>query len=378
LKIVLSEDYFEGYLEPAFAIEYAVLDGCQRFKENVNLSAKAQHHRLFAMPKVLVCGVINWDVTLFVDQLPEAGEEVRVNRVLSFPGGKGANTAVAAARILGSAAQVGLIGMLGSDDTAARQIKILREEGLDTSCIMKDNSVSSGQAYVIIDSKGEDMILTHRAANQMMTRELVLRQNVTSAIEQASMIIIIDPPLEVASTIIEHVRNKKMDTTVIWSPALLARHGLPALYDHMRKVDYAILNELEAKLLAESSATDDGIYACAKVSESLGGKKVVTTLGRKGCIFCEGGKKILIPSIDLASFDLRTVNTAGAGDAFIGAFAALKIKGFDDLKSLFLANIAAALKTAKEETQGSPNYDEIKHYSDLGRSRSLYESIKRL
>jgi len=122
------------------------------------------------MPRMFVCGVINWDTALFVESLPGPGEEVRVVRTSSFPGGKGANTAVAAARILGPA-QVGMAGMLGSDSVAEEQIRILEQEGVDTSCVAKQPAADSGTAYVIVGNKGEDMILTHMAANLMMTEE---------------------------------------------------------------------------------------------------------------------------------------------------------------------------------------------------------------
>jgi ribokinase len=81
------------------------------------------------MPKILVCGAINWDTMLFVDRFPNPGEEVRVRRVISLPGGKAANTAVAAVKILG-ANSVGVIGMLGVDDIANSQIRYSRMRGL--------------------------------------------------------------------------------------------------------------------------------------------------------------------------------------------------------------------------------------------------------
>ena len=79
------------------------------------------------MPKILVCGAINWDTTLFVERLQKPGEEVRATKVVSVPGGKASNTAVAAAKILGTKS-VGVIGMLGIDNIAEKQIKILQND----------------------------------------------------------------------------------------------------------------------------------------------------------------------------------------------------------------------------------------------------------
>lgn len=323
------------------------------------------------MTSILVCGVINWDTTLFVDKLPIPGEEVRVNRISSVPGGKGANTAVAAARILG-ASEVGIIGMLGVDEIANKQIKILENEGIDVSLIMKHERLESGHAYVVVDSNGEDMILTHMAANQMMTPEIIVNEGIRSGIKQASMIIIIDPPLEVASKLAEQA--KQMGKIVVLSPALLSKYGLIALRNYFNNADYIILNEQEASFLASAK---DGISACKKISEILDGKNnIITTLGNKGCVLCHNGKIATIPTIDMASFGLKIQSTAGAGDTFIGTFGAFKTKGFNDAESLFLANIAAALKTTKEETRGSPSYTEIKRYADDERMRLLFNNIE--
>jgi ribokinase len=321
------------------------------------------------MPRLLVCGVINWDTALFVQALPSPGEEVRVVRSSSFPGGKGANTAVAAARILGPG-QVVMAGMLGSDRIAEQQIRILEQEGVDTSCISKKQGADSGTAYVIVDSKGEDMILTHMAANLMMTEGFAASGQVSSAIDGASAIVVIDPPLEVAAALL--ARARKAGKMTIWSPALLTQLGLAPLQETMKNVDYLVLNEHEASQLA---LVEGGAEACSKLAAGLG-CRVVTTLGKRGCVFCWEGSEVMIPAMDLASYSLKIISTAGAGDAFVGTFAAMKVKGMDDMEALFAANIAAALKTTKEEARGSPTFDEVSWYRNDGRMRSLFSGIK--
>jgi len=321
------------------------------------------------MPRLLVCGVINWDTALFVQTLPAPGEEVRVVRISSFPGGKGANTAVAAARMLGPA-QVGMVGMLGSDSVAEQQIRVLEQEGVDTSYISRQQGADSGTAFVIIDSKGEDMILTHMAANLMMTRELVSSSGISSAIEEAGAIVVIDPPLEVAAALL--ARARKAAKLTVWSPGLLAKMGLAALRESMKNVDYLVLNEHEASQL---TLVDGGAAACKRLSEALG-CKVVTSLGSKGCVFCWDEREAAVPTMDLASYSLKTVSSAGAGDAFLGTFAAMKVKGMDDIEALFTANIAAALKTTKEEARGVPTLDEVSRYRNDGKMRSLFSGIK--
>jgi ribokinase len=307
------------------------------------------------MPKVLICGAINWDTTLFVERLPNPGQEIRVMRVASEPGGKGANTAVAAARILGNNT-VATIGMLGVDDIADRQLRILQDQGVDTTLILGSEKLLSGQAYVIVDKNGEDMILTYQAANLALTPEFVESSKVLSAIEESSMIIVIDPPLDVATALI--VKSKDRGKTIIWAPALLTNYGFSVLERYIRDVDYLILNQQEAKSL---TSIHDGMQACTKISNAINGK-VVVTLGHEGCMLCSGGKGKKIPPLHLSLSGLDVASTAGAGDTLVGVFGALKVKGFDDARALYLANIAAALKTTREETRASPTYEEIQRY----------------
>lgn len=310
------------------------------------------------MPKILVCGAINWDTMLFVDRFPNPGEEMRVTKVISVPGGKAANTAVAAVKILG-ANSVGIIGMLRVDDIADKQIKILQNEGVETSLIFRHEGMLSGQAYVIVDSKGEDVILTHQAANLAIRPEDVARPEVRFAIDKSSTIIVIDPPLDIAGSLI--IYAGRIGKNVIWSPALLTNYGLSAVQRYMIHVDYLILNQQEARSL---TLMDNGVQACTKISNSLGGRSVVVTLGDGGCVICTDGKSMIIPPMHLASSDLKTVSTVGAGDTFVGAFGAFKLKGCEDLRALYIANIAAALKTAREETRASPSHEEIKRHVD--------------
>jgi ribokinase len=308
------------------------------------------------MPKILVCGAINWDTTLFVERFPNPGEEVRTTKVISVPGGKAANTAVAGAKILGTN-NVGVIGMLGADSIAENQIKILENEGIDTSLIFRHEGMPSGQAYVIVDRKGENVILTYQAANLAIMPEEVAQPKVLSAIDNSSTVIVIDPPLDTAGSLITYASNARK--RIIWSPALLTSYGISALQKYLSHVDYLILNQQEAGSLI---SIEDGVEACSKISNSLSGINVVVTLGDKGCTLCTNGKNMIIPPLDFSS-DLRIVSTVGAGDAFLGAFGAFKLKGFEDAQALYLANIAAALKASREDTRASPTFEEITRYA---------------
>jgi sugar/nucleoside kinase (ribokinase family) len=202
------------------------------------------------------------------------------------------------------------------------------------------------------------------------SKNITDNREIVSAIVKCTTIIIIDPPLDVATIL--SIEGKNRGKTIIISPALLTRQGFATIGKYLGNADYVILNQQEAKFLA---SVDDSIAACSKLSNMLNGKRIITTLGKKGCVFCHENKRTIIPTIDLTHFGLKVRSTAGAGDSFVGAFGAFKSKGLDDLESIFLANIAAALKTTSEETRGSPAYDEIRHYADHEFVRSLYNQI---
>ena len=317
----------------------------------------------------LVSGAINWDTSIFVDSFPSPGEEVKAKKIVSVPGGKGANVAVASARILG-ANEVGIIGALGDDDIADKQIKILREEGVYTSCIKRIDGASSGQAYIVVDQNGENFILTYKAANHMITADMTNDDATINAIKDSKLMTVIDPPLEVADALISNAKN--FGKTVIWSPGTLVRHGFDLLKELFLKTDYVIMNKSESLIL---TGINDAVKASLTLSDKIRGKRVITTLGTEGCAFCWETKTAKLPALDLAALGLRAINAVGAGDAFVGAFAALKIKGFGDVEALFMANIAGSLKTTKEETRGSPSYAEIRRYFDDQRVQSLFTKI---
>ncbi len=313
----------------------------------------------------LVAGAINWDVTLFVDELPKAGDEVKVKKVINVAGGKGANIAVASARILDKN-QVGMLGALGNDTIGDEQISILESEGVDVSCIKRFN-MHSGQAYILVDSKGENVILTYKAVNDMLRAEILDEEHIGKALRDVEHVVVIDPPIEFASALISKARA--LGKRVTWAPALLTRLGYDVLHPGISKVDYLILNEHECLRLADAKDVMQGVKA-------LKAKRVIVTLSSKGCIMHWGNNTMLIPALDLSAMGMQIKSTVGAGDALIGTFVALLLRGYGESEALFLANVAAALKVTKEETRGSPYYSELISMINDPQVRRLMQEIK--
>ncbi len=307
------------------------------------------------MVDLVCCGAINWDINLFMGRLPLTGEEVAVKEIQRVSGGTAANVSVAAARILGLG-RVAFIGALGDDDVAERQLAILTEEGVETSGILRVPGEESGQAYITIGLNGENEIHTYFGANLKLSTEHLSRPDTLKMIREASMAVIMDPPLNVAESLAELCSKK--GGTVIWDPGVYVELGLEALASTLRNVDYFVLNHLEFENLLGTS--DPG-----KVGATLGderkGIKAIIKRGGEGCVLREHetGTTLHVGAVPLERLGLRVVNTVGCGDAFIGAFAAAKVEGADDLDALRMGCAAGSFKATRMETRGGPTSDEL-------------------
>ena len=304
-------------------------------------------------PELGITGALNWDINLFVKDIPKGGHEVVVEKIDRVPGGKGGNVAVAASRILGEG-HVALVACLGRDEVGKKQIAILKQEGVETGAIQILDNLESGQAYITIDGKGSNVIATHFGANAGLKSEHLMLPTVQSVLGNLKMLVVIDPPRKVAGKLLAEAR--RLRRSVMWHPGVLTRFGLNEFGKEMSDLDYLILNEHEAVQFAGAKKLEDSIQAFRKVSPRA---KILVTLGNKGAAFYSEDKTSKIRSISLKKLDRKVVNTAGSGDAFVGAFAAYKLLGKDDVTALRYANMAGALKACHPETRGSPTRKDL-------------------
>jgi len=308
------------------------------------------------MAKVLVIGAINWDINLHVERFAKVGEEIPVSRITRVPGGKAANVAVAAARILGPN-RVSLIGALGNDSIAEAQIEILTKEGVDTSSV-KIVDGESGQAYIVIDSDGRNMIHTLFGANLEIAPEDLLESKRRRLIDESSLITIMDPPLETVFKMAELGRAR--DRTVLWDPGVRSSLGVERLKRVLELIQYLVVNEVEVGNLAGTTDSSKAISSLLEVNESL---RLIVKLGSEGCLMATGDGSIKIPGVPLGRFGMRVVNTVGCGDAFLGVLSASLVSGFEVLEALKRANLAGAFKATRPETRGSPTERELKEFA---------------
>jgi ribokinase len=302
------------------------------------------------MVSLVVCGAINWDISCFVEQLPVPGEEVTIKHITRVSGGTGGNVAVAAARILG-AKEVALIGALGKDDIARRQIAALEDEGVITEGIDQIARVESGQAYILVDQTGENVIASHLGANARLGPEHLNKAQVKQQLHECRGIVLTDPNLEVAEELIKLA--KRRDVPVFWDPGILIGPNREELHSLAKKAEVLFLNETEASALLGVSELNMSLQ---KLKELGFGNYTVLKLGAQGAAMLEptSGVVVEIPTLPLKKLGLNVVSTVGCGDVFAGVFAAYYINQSSLVQSLIMASAAAGLNATRPETRGSP------------------------
>jgi len=317
------------------------------------------------MVSLVVCGAINWDISCFVERLPVPGEEVTAEYITRVSGGTGGNVAVAAARILG-AKKVALIGALGRDDIARQQIAILEDEGVITAGIHQIVGEESGQAYILVDQEGENVIASHLGANARLGLKHLNKVELKRQLRECQGIVLTDPPLEVAEGLINLA--KRHDIPVLWDPGILIGPNQEALLSLAKKAEVIFLNETEASALLGTSELKTSFQRLRKLGF---GNHIVLKLGAQGAVMLEpaSGTVIEIPALPLKELGLNVINTVGCGDVFAGVFAAYHVMGNSLEQSLIMASAAAGLNATRPETRGSPDRARLEEV--VNRSRRL-------
>jgi ribokinase len=323
------------------------------------------------MASLVVCGAINWDISCFVERLPVPGEEVTIKNITRVSGGTGGNIAVAAARILG-AKEVALIGALGKDDIARQQIAALEDEGVITTGIHQIAGVESGQAYIMVDQKGENIIASHLGANARLSLGHLNKAQVKQQLQECQGIVLTDPPLEVAVELIHLAKPRAVP--VLWDPGILISPNREALQSLARQAEALFLNETEASALLGSGELNTSLQRLRKLGFH---NHIVLKLGAQGAAMLEpaSGTVTEVPALPLKKLGLNVVSTVGCGDVFAGVFGAYNVLGSSLVQSLIMASAAAGLNAAKPETRGSPERANLEEVAN--RSRELGFTVRK-
>jgi ribokinase len=280
------------------------------------------------MGRVFVAGSINMDVVATAERHPRIGETVAGNAVLYFPGGKGANQAVAAARL---GAPTMLIGRLGKDAFGDELKAFLAVQGVDLSFVQQTSEAHTGTAVITI-ANADNTIVVIPGANALVSAADVAAPVLAKGDVAVSQFEI---PLPSISAFFS--RARAAGTTTILNPA----PAIEAERDLLDLADILILNESELGLLAKTELRDsDAAAVFIEAARSLQTKDttICVTLGKRGVLALVDGKPLIIPG-----HAVKAVDTTGAGDCFVGAVAAQLAAGTSIREALHYANSAASI-----------------------------------
>ncbi len=298
-------------------------------------------------PKILVIGSSNTDMVTLSDRLPKPGETVISNEFYITQGGKGANQAVAAARLGG---EVTFVARLGSDDFARQAIAGYEQDGISTQYITHDPKAPTGIALINIDQAGENMIVANMGANARLSIEDV--DKCMPAFESADVVL---SQLEIP---IETVLHSAKIARELSKPFLLNPAPPAKLPDELIALcTYIIPNETEASYFSNIELVDDdSVNRAADHFLKKGVKNVIITLGKRGAYWQDSNSFRIIPAPEV-----KAIDTVGAGDVFCGAFALGIAEKNSVEEAILFSNRCASLSVTRKGAQnGIPFRAEIK------------------
>ncbi|MFE0555947.1 ribokinase [Paenibacillus sp. NPDC058910] len=280
------------------------------------------------MAKIVVIGSASMDLVVTSTKRPGAGETVLGDSFKTVPGGKGANQAVAAARL---GAEVTMIGCVGEDSFGETILSNLQENGVITEYVEPVTGIESGTAHIIL-AEGDNSIVVVKAANDRITPDYV---DQAAEVIQAADIVLIQQEIP--------------EETVVHVSELCARYQVPLMLNPaparpvpsvvIERAAYMTPNEHEAAILFGDEPLGDVLRRYPN--------KLIVTEGKRGVRYFDGNEEVVVPG-----YKVEAVDTTGAGDTFNGAFAVALSEGMSMADSLRFANRAASLSVMKFGAQG--------------------------
>ena len=286
-------------------------------------------------PTVVVLGGINMDLVATAARMPAPGETLIGEAFLTYPGGKGANQAVAASRL---GASVKMVGRVGRDTFGPVLLEGLRREGVDVSGVAEDTERLSGVAVILLDADRQNYIVAVYGANMACDGAQV--RAVEQALEGADVLLLqLEVPLE-TSLAAAH-RAREMGVRVIWDPA----PAIALSAEAYAACDVLTPNQVEVEFLVGVRVTD---AAAAAADELLarGANAVIVKLGEKGAYFASRDERGLVPP-----FPVQVEDTVAAGDAFAGALAVALAQGSGMQEAVRYGCAAGALAVTRSGAQ---------------------------
>ena len=305
------------------------------------------------MIDVVVIGSLNMDLVIQTPRFPAAGETIQGGDLATYPGGKGANQAVAASK---QGLNVAMIGMAGKDQFGSRLLETLKEQGVDVQGISQHASAATGTALILVDQDGENVIVLSPGANAKLAPEDI-DQHLSLLGKSKYLLMQFEIPLE--TVMHAAVTAHKMGVTVILNPA----PGRDIPRQLLETVDILVPNESELGIISNQPVRN--LPEAKSAARSLVDgplSAVVVTLGGQGAYLVTGQEEMHVKAPEI-----EVVDTTAAGDSFIGGL--LSGLGRDETlpEAVKYANCAGALATTKPGAQPSlPTLKEVQRLYQEG------------
>ena len=293
---------------------------------------------------IVVIGNLNMDLVVRAPRHPEIGEKVVGSGFRTFPGGKGANQAVAAARLGG---KVKLIGRAGSDEFGTALFEAVSREGVDIAGVSRDPSTPTGIALITVDDAGQNTIVVIPGANTCLSAEDITAAE--AAFDGAAILLVqSESPTPALRRAIELANAHGALVVLNASEARDLPSGI------ISKVDYLVLNRSELALLTGLEVSSSAIG----LMRNLGARTLIVTLGEEGVMVMEKNHEVYIPP-----HNVEVVDDTAAGDAFLGAFAVALTEGLPARMAAAWGNAAGAMCVARQGALPSlPRLEEFERF----------------
>ena len=294
--------------------------------------------------KILVIGSSNTDMVIKSKHIPRIGETILGGNFFMNPGGKGANQAVACARLGGD---VTFICKTGNDIFGNQSKQIFKNEKINTTYVFSDVDEPSGVALILVDENAENCISVASGANSLL-RPVDIK-SAEEAIQKADILLMqLEIPIESVELAAKLAKEK--GKLVILNPA--PAPSLQLTEELLNNIDIIIPNETEAETISGIKVNDkeSAIQAAQRIHE-MGVKKVIITLGRKGALLFDGEQIIFFPA-----FKVKAIDTTAAGDCFCAALSIAISDGQNLKDALKFACKASAISVTRQGAQSSAPY----------------------
>ena len=306
-------------------------------------------------PNVAVIGSINIDVVVEVTRYPKPGETLIGENIHLIPGGKGANQAITVAKM---GLPVTFIGCTGADTLADLATSGLRINGVDTSNLRVIKERMTGLANVVLEDDGENRIIVIPGANDFVTIQFV--DEIWKNISNSDLIILQhEIPIHPVHHILQKARESGIKTLLNPAPY----HPIPS--ETIKLIDILIVNKWDAEELFDMSIEDtqQALFLGRQAFSKFKMSKLIITLGKNGSVLIDDEKCIFQPA-----FIVNVTDTTGAGDVFVGSFAAALLNLKDDRRAMEFASAAAAISTTKIGAQDAiPDLIEVESFVNTSR-----------